>query len=264
MFFSDAAFIDELRKLFIELHPQWNQPDGPGYYFSVFGGNLDYRRKIFDTFYPLIQPHLDNIFSDYKVLAIIAQIKGVSNDSAVTIHQDLTVVDESRYAACTFWIPMIESTLHNGAIRALKGSQRIFRGFRTHTMDYQFGKVQEYIREMSETYPVKQGEALAFDPGTIHFSGKNYSGVPRMSLAVSVVSKDAPTELGYFDKQKGADEIEVYSVPENFWYLYNDFNAEREQRPAFGSLNRKVANAFKKEYETGEFIEAYRKLIENE
>lgn len=256
-----ASEIDTLREKFLELHPQFTDTMNQAYYVSVFGGDAVYRRRIYDSFVLLLKPALDRIFNGYKILAVIAQVKGTSSESRVNIHQDLTVVDESKYFTCTFWIPLSDSNLNNGAIYALNRSQQVFRNFRAHTLDYQFGKVQDFILSNSKPYVAAKGEALAFDPACIHYSPPNVTAQPRLSLALSIVPAEAPVQIGYYDKEAGTKDMEVYDVPDNFWYLYNDFMKERLDRPAFGTLNGMKENAVETEYDAKEFIDKYNALV---
>lgn len=252
--------IDELRSVFIKFHPQFNDTMQQAYYVSMFGADPAYRQQLFDTYYPILKAKLDSIFKEYKILAVVAQVKGTSQNSVVNIHQDLTVVDESEYFACTFWIPLSESTLQNGAIYAMHRSQQVFRNFRVHTLNFQFGQVKDFILNNATAYPVNKGEVLAFDPACIHYSPPNVMQQPRLSLAVSIVSAAAPVQIGYWQNDSGAHDIEVYNVPDNFWYLYKDFSVDRTERPSFGSYSHCLQGEAVLEYDRGYFVDTYNAL----
>jgi hypothetical protein len=260
--FTEAE-VDELSKYFWDRHPQLTEPMRSGYYVSVYGGDKQYRKEFYDFFLPVLMPSLNKIFTDFKVIAIIGQVKGLGNTSNVNIHQDLTVVDESKYYCCTCWIPLINSTRENGAIFALRRSQQIARFFRAHTLDYQFSEVQDFVRENADCYPAAKGEVLVFDPATLHYSLGNTTDTPRASIALCIVSAKAPIQIGYFEKDSGSNDIELYDVPDDFWYRYDNFETERSLKPAFGKFNRIINNGVVRNYDKGQFINAYKSCFEN-
>ena len=253
--------IEILKTLFFSVPPALNEMKKPGFYFSTGDESTGQSRKVFDILLPFFQPRLSRVFKEFKVLTIVAQVKYPGDDSAVGLHQDLTVVDEDKYSSITFWLPLVDSTIENGALHFLKRSQQVFRSFRAHMCNYLFAQVEGFVKLSSTVYTAKAGEAILFDPATIHFSPPNTTADPRPSIAISIVSEAAPVILGYFDNKSSSDSIEVYDVPDNFWYLYEKFNTEREQRPRFGKLNENIGHKATKEYELKSFVEKYEQLI---
>lgn len=253
----DSKIIDEITEKVNEIHPELNATMAEEYYFSVFGKGKEYMQSIRDEILPIIKPFLDNIFHNYKVLTVVLQVKGTSEKSSVGLHQDLTVVDENRYNSMTVWLPLINSTLDNGAIRALKGSQNTFRSYRAHTIDYfQFEEVEDYIKDNATAYKTKIGEALVFDPAVIHYSEPNRTQIPRISIAISIVNEDAPIQIGYHDKKEN-ESVTIFDVPDDFFYHYNDFATERLLPPSFGTINRIEQNYFERKYKREDFIKKY-------
>lgn len=254
-YLSDPSFIDRLKNRFSELHPVMNDAMKTGYYFSIYGDGKAYRKSVFDAFHPLIKAQVDNLFENYKILAVIAQVKGVGNNSAVNIHQDLTVVDEAKYRSYTLWIPLEESTAENGALSFLEGSHEAVRSIRAHSIGYLFGEVEDQIMANSTLYPIFKGDALIFDAGTVHFSGTNNARRPRLSIAVSIVDKKADIEIFQYDKFKAFDgTLDRYRVPDDFWLLYEDFETERLLPPKFGNKNGVKECARVLPYSSSEFI----------
>lgn len=237
-YFAGQDVIDQLKDSFDRLHPEMNEVMKTGYYFSIYGDGSAYRKAVFDTFLPLLKTHVDTIFENYKILAIIAQVKGVGSNSAVNIHQDLSVVDEDKYRSYTLWIPLENSTTENGALSFLEGSQDAVRSIRAHSIGYLFEEVEDQIHTNSKLYTTAKGDALIFDAATLHFSGINNSGKPRLSIAVSIVEKDADVEIFQYNRFKPFDgTLDRYSVPDDFWLLYEDFEKERLLPPKFGIMN---------------------------
>ncbi len=261
--FIDRNIIEQLQKIFDELHPVKPEVMQSGYYFSVFGTGQKYMQEIYNRCTPLLLPYLEKNFTDFKVVAVIMQMKGKGENSIINPHQDLTVVDEEKYSSVNIWIPLTDSVETNGPLFFLEKSQFAFRNMRCHTSNYQFGNVQDYITKNATRYLAETGEALIFDPATIHFSPPNISDKPRASIAISIVSKEAPLEIFYYDKKNTPEvAIEKYSVPDNFWYLYQDFSKEREQRPGFGKKAGTANHFFVEPYSKEEFINKYETLVQ--
>jgi ectoine hydroxylase-related dioxygenase (phytanoyl-CoA dioxygenase family) len=253
----DSKSIEEIIEKVNFIHPEFNSIMAEEYYFSVFGKGNEYMKSIRQVILPIVQPYLNEIFHNYKILTVVLQIKGTSEKSSVGLHQDLTVVDENRFNSMTVWIPLMDSTLENGAIQALKGSQNTFRSYRAHTIDYyQFEEVEDYIKENSTAFKTKIGEALVFDPAVIHYSEQNRTQTPRISIAISIVNEDAPIQIGYHDKKEN-ESVTIFDVPDNFFYLYNDFGTERLLPPSFGTINRIEQNYFERKYNKEDFIRKY-------
>jgi hypothetical protein len=231
VFFSNQDFIVALRVKFDLLLKKHGIQVKDEYFFSTFELSKSFKEDIQEVFLALLNPLLDELFINYKILAVIAQIKPNSKNSEIGIHQDLTVLDESLYRSITFWIPLTDSTMENGAIRVLEGSHKYFRSYRTHNMKDQFSRIKDFVKRDATSYACKAGEALAINASAIHFSPANLSSTNRYSIALSIVPKKASIELGYINEN---NFIDVYKVPDNFWLLYNNFNKERMGRPFFG------------------------------
>jgi hypothetical protein len=256
--FCSSEIIDQLRLEFNRLHPTWNDTMKNGYYFSIYGGDQEYRRAVHNTLLPILKPALDQVFQNYRVLALIGQVKGVGDSSIVGIHQDLTVVDESKFRSYTLWIPLQDSTNENGPLSFLEYSQHAFRNIRCHSIEYLFANVEEYIISHSKTYLANKGEALIFDTATIHHSSPNLSELPRISLGISIIDSKVSTEIHYFDKSKPFDgTLDKYSVPLDFWHLYDDFEKERLCPPSFGLKIGRSHGAQVLPYDRDTFIKKY-------
>lgn len=229
-----------------------------GYYVSMFGDNPEYYKQVYESFLTVLKPILDETFFEYKIPVIVAQIKGTSTQGTVNIHQDLTVVDESKYRSYVLWIPLEDSTPNNGAISFLEKSHKVFRNYRLHNSKYLFKEPEEFIKDNSIQYPIEAGQALIFDPATLHFSGANTTNHPRISLGVEIVSKDARMQILHAPKiDSDLTNADLYEVPENFWLHYQSFSTERKLPPRFGTKIKTIENVRLKPYSLAEFQSLY-------
>jgi hypothetical protein len=231
--FCSQEIIDELVTVFDQLHPIWTESMKTAYYVSMYGPGKQYYRDVHDALIHILSPLIMNRFENHKVPVAVAQVKGVGKSSSVNIHQDLTIVEEQHYKSYILWIPLENSTDRNGTLSFLEASHNTFRNVRMHTANYMFGDVEDLIMDKSKEYQLSSGEALLFDPATIHFSTANVTDMPRRSIALEIVDTDAPLLLFHHD-DSGSDEVDIYQVPDDFWFRYDDFNSERNLAPSFG------------------------------
>jgi len=50
------------------------------------------------------------------------------------VHQDMTLVDESKFSGINIWVPLVDLTEKNGVLQVLPGSHRIFPRYRGSTI----------------------------------------------------------------------------------------------------------------------------------
>jgi hypothetical protein len=54
--------------------------------------------------------------TDIKVICASYIVKTPGPESGMSIHQDMSLVDESRFTGINIWIPLIDLTIENGAL----------------------------------------------------------------------------------------------------------------------------------------------------
>jgi ectoine hydroxylase-related dioxygenase (phytanoyl-CoA dioxygenase family) len=137
---------------------------------------------------PKALPHYFNA----RVIAGSYVVKEHNLQCIVPPHQDWSFVDnEGEYCSVTCWIPLVDTTLENGAMGVIKGSHVMLGNIRsspspqvpTPLMDHQF-TIFPYL-EMIE---MKAGEALVFDHRTFHASTPNTTNQPRVAIRLRVYS----------------------------------------------------------------------------
>jgi len=254
--FLPEETVEALQTLFQSNFPEFPEQMKTGFYFSAFA-TKEKRKELSDKAIALIQPFADTVFKDHKILVGIFQVKGLGEESEVILHQDLTVVDESIFNCYTLWVPLNNSVKQNGAIYAIPGSQLTMRSFRAHTILTLFEKAREVMKKKLVLYEASAGNALLFNKATVHYSPPNKSNTPRLSIAFEITSKEAKLQIGYKNPEDAKAPLEIYSVPDNFWLLYNDLQKERLERPAFGKKISETTTAVTEQYDEQEFNKRY-------
>lgn len=232
--FLNVAKVNELKALINRLLPDWDKAYQGKFFLSVISDNIELKKRISEETLKLIEPELNAHFSNYRCIVSLVLIKGPGEGSSVDFHQDLSICDEDKFSSYTLWIPLTPSTVENGAIRFLEYSQRIFRVVRSQTIAAPFDNVKDTLSKFMKYYPVEVGEALLWDQACIHQSPQNNSGAPRLALGITILGSETPIQIYRYNENSGS--MEIYSVPDDFWFRYTDFAEEKKKVPPFGEL----------------------------
>ncbi|PBQ30958.1 hypothetical protein CNR22_03965 [Sphingobacteriaceae bacterium] len=170
-------------------------------------------RELCEVLLPAISPHIKN----YKVLGAQFLVKNPGDGGRMPYHQDWTIVDETSDRSITAWISLDDITGHNGAIKAIPGSQQFSRALRAPGNFDALAEIQELLDDYAHTLIMRAGEAFIFDHSLMHGSGKNTSTAPRIAVALGLTHKDAPL---IFHHQKDENTFDAYAVPDNFFITF--------------------------------------------
>src|SRR5690606_33637734 len=72
----------------------------------------------------------DRIFDDYVFCVPSLAFKWPGATSIIGPHQDMSFVDESRFRSYAIWIPLVGTSLENGALQVLPGSHLVLDNLR--------------------------------------------------------------------------------------------------------------------------------------
>lgn len=227
--FLNHEEVQHLKNVFDELHPQ----GVTGFYTSTFAVDTDYRKRVDEEIQLTMQRGLQSYFQDYKVYcgSYIAKAPGIKSE--LILHQDMTLVDETKFTGTNIWIPLVDLDSSNGAIEVLPRSHRLFRTYRGSSLpDIYDGMVNEVKSLMQPCY-LKAGQAIVFDQSIIHYSPPNLSEVVRPVVNTFVTHKDATIKICYWDKQRQG-EIEMFDQDEDFMVNFQNFGNDIFSRPSIG------------------------------
>jgi len=146
------------------------------------------------------------------------------------IHQDWTVVDESRFCSVTIWCALQDTDGTNGAMQVIAGSHRFSDALRSPTLDDPFRNLHAELRADLRTVPLRAGEAIIFNQALLHASPPNMGTEPRIAVTYGLIAEEA--ELLFYHKNEEG-RVEQYAVPDHF---FQEYNTQIGQRPAIGAL----------------------------
>ncbi len=227
---------EALKQLFLDTHKEILDAPQEVFYVSVNLKNRAEKEKIDVAVGKLLSPYFNKTFASYKRLVSAFQIKPISIESEVPVHQDWTLTDEEEHFSVTVWIPLCDTTINNGTLYALEGSHRKFKNLRGPGFRYPFTQVGKLIQSRMTPYVFEKGSMVVFYSNLVHYSPPNMSHHYRASAISAIIPSEAPVKLYFRNEQDNC--IEVYQVPDDFYLKYEDFLQQKDLRPAGTLLGR--------------------------
>ena len=227
--FLNKEEINALLNLFNAKHPNGVN----GFYTSTFATDVEYRKEVDALIQAQMKRNLESYFFDYKIHCGSFIAKGADEKSALKMHQDMTLVDESIYTGINIWIPLIDLTTENGAIEVLPRSHRLFKTYRGASLPDIYDGIESSVYKLMKPYYLKAGQALIFDQSIIHYSPANKSGKVRPVINTFVTHKDAGIQICYWDKVR-KNEIEIFVQEPDFMVNFQNFGHDIFSRPSIG------------------------------
>ena len=228
--FYNQEEIDSLTQLYHELHPKNEQ----GFFPSTFSSDKNYRLTADAKIRDACQRSAEKYLCDYKMVCGAYIVKNPSPDSGMCVHQDMSLLDESKYTGINIWATLTDLNVDNGTIFVLKGSHRLFPTYRGSTIPEFFEEVSEEILDYLEPIIIKAGEAVFFDQSIIHYSPPNYSDKIRIVTNTYFTHKDAQYRTYYYNKEKHPEHVEAFEQSDTFMTDFEQFGNNIHDRPKVG------------------------------
>jgi hypothetical protein len=96
------------------------------------------------------------------------------------MHQDWTIVDETKYIALNIWTPLQETNEANGTLEVIKGSHHWHNTLRAPTLPFYFNGFQQQLKEKLIAIATLPTEAIVLNQAIIHYS----SPIPQTMCAL--------------------------------------------------------------------------------
>lgn len=182
--------------------------------------------KVNDFLLPYFTRHLPKHLKNYNLTIAGFLIKDPGKQSAVTIHQDLTYVDESRFTSFNLWVSLTDTHLLNGSMQFIPGSHKFYPSLRTSPdIESYFHSFKDKAAEYLVDVPSKAGECVMFNQALIHASRKNVQN-QRPTCIVSGYSKDAEMLHHFIPIGEPLSKIEQHKIS-----IKSMIEMKKNQRP---------------------------------
>ncbi len=233
--------IKELNDLYHTLHPK----DELGFFPSTFSKDKNYRATADEAIRRIGDRSIQKYCQDIKVVCGAFIVKNIGEESGMCVHQDMSLVDESRFTGINIWVPLIDLTIENGALFVLKGSHRMIPTYRASSIAECFAPVMNEVIDYLEPVTVKAGEAVIFDQSIIHFSPPNFSDQIRIVTNTYFTHQDAEFRTYYWQKEFG-NNVEAFVQDDSFMTNFEQFGQNIQDRPKVGTSQGLVPYEFPK------------------
>lgn len=231
--FLSADEVTALARTYRETFPE--RPEG--FYSTSFSRNEAAKSELSAAVDAIFDTKVARLAAPYRKLGSCFLSKSPGERGEMPIHQDWTVVDESRYSSLTIWVPLCDVNGHNGAMRVLEGSHRFSDALRAPTLPDAFREVKSKIAADLKSVPMKAGEALIFSQALLHASPPNLTESERDVVTFGFVPEKAELRYHYLNE---AGNVERYAVPDTF---FAEYNTDIGTRPATGTRTEEFAYA---------------------
>ena len=221
--FLNEAEANKLSSFFYELHN--NVPEN--FYSTTFNASPEFKGRINEETNNVFGSKIDGLLTGIKKLGSSFLCKAPGAGGKMPVHQDWTVVDESKFCSVTIWIPLVDTNEKNGAIRVLCGSHKFTDTLRAPTLPSEYAALQDEIWNEMELLPMKAGEAFIFNHALLHASSVNTTDKERLAITYGVIPTEARLMLYHLNENK---KLEKYLMPDDMFQRYHNIG----QRPEFG------------------------------
>ncbi|GHC06543.1 phytanoyl-CoA dioxygenase family protein [Thermomonas carbonis] len=230
----DAQELQAVRDLYYAVNPGGQVPQlHDGIHMTIWCSDPEYKAHIREELQRLLRPAMERLFKDCRLVAPVFIVKVPGQDTTFPIHQDWSVVDETRHTALNLWVPLHDVDEHNGGLWAVPGSHQLGNHVRGPGLLFpNLRGVEASLRERMRQVSGPAGMATVFYHRVIHGSPPNLSNAPRVALGCSVLPREVPLHI-YFQRD-AASPLTVYHPPDDFIYGFTNVRDQTAMRPPAG------------------------------
>lgn len=188
----------------------------------------------------IVKDRLAQGFPGYRAFMVAATLKG-QGGGQVQFHQDWTFTDERTVRPIFLWLPLVEVSERNGALRLVPGSHRCAPETIRPSRGMESAQVtephQDVFDRLALCRPQVPGDALMFDPAVLHGSGPNLSDSLRPAVTAALVP--IGTQLVHFHETPSG-QLTGYRVNDDF-FVTHDYGTMPDMEPDVSPWWRAIA-----------------------
>jgi hypothetical protein len=222
----DVQTIEKLNSLLRGYFPDQVE----AFFSSSYLNDFELKKEMSDKILELIQVEVAAKFMNYRSIGAAFLIKGIGMSSEMPMHQDWTIVDESEFYAINMWIPLTNTTIENGTIEVMKGSQKWIEALRAPSLPFPFEGHQERIKKSLTPIEAEIGEVVLLNQAIIHYSKPNLTNEIRPAITVGIISEKAPL-IFHYRENYGEDTLEKFEQQDDFLLRFENFHQAIFERP---------------------------------
>jgi len=229
--FLSAEEVQTIRAFYNNIHPKGEAPQmRDGIHMTIWCTDKAYKLQVKSAIDAAVQRACEQVFTAHRRINPVFITKRKGKDTTFPIHQDWSIVDETKHTAFNLWIPLHDVDETNGALWFVKGSHKITTYVRGPGVLFPnlYG-IKEHVRPLMSPACVKAGTAVIFYHRVIHGSPPNQTNTDRIVAALSIVPQQVPLQI-FFQKDQ-ASPLEVYRPHDEFIYDYDNVRDDTSKIP---------------------------------
>lgn len=224
--------INEIKAFYDEIVNEHNVEKGRAFHTTLNTSNRELIHKVNKFLRPYFENTLPKHLKDCKLTIGGFLVKDHGKDSTVTIHQDWTFVDESKFTSFNLWVSLEDTNFYNGNMQFVPGSHQFSKSLRiSPDIPGYFVQFPEKAAGYLVDVPSKAGECVMFNQAVIHASRKNLSGKQRVSCVISAYPVEADLLHFYLPKGEPLTKIEKHRITAE-----SMIELKKDQRPSQSEL----------------------------
>ncbi len=185
----------------------------PGFYATAHNTDIPFRKKMNDQIKAVFENPIKLFFNKCIPLGGSYVVKSKSQEERLHPHQDWNIVDENQFRSFNIWVPLVNLSKDNGAIRVVPGSHLWVNNFRGPNIPDFFSKYNEVIWQKMITLNMKAGDALIYDHRLFHASFANKTDELRIATVFGII----PDEAQMFYYYGSEENVDVYESNVDFF-----------------------------------------------
>ena len=169
------------------------------FYASVHDKDTDFRLRMDAEIRRTVRILLGRVLDEGELLgsAFIAKPKG--NPGILPPHSDWNIVDEREFRSYNLWIPLVDTTLKNGAIYVIPESHTWMDDFRGPGIPNPYAELKDEIWAAMQPLEMEAGMALLYDHRLLHASPANQTDELRIACVSGIKPKQAAMRYYHSD-----------------------------------------------------------------
>lgn len=163
--------------------------------------DIETKEYFYKIIYDALQPFIEETFTDYRICRIAVVIKGINGNSSCNIHTDDNYLDENRSTPLNIWTPLVSTNETNGGLNIIPKSHHYSSKIRGFGIPQYYHAYQNELMKYGVCLTTELGESIAYNPGILHFSRENNSGILRPAIVIGIAPKNTEP-LVYFGQKE--------------------------------------------------------------
>ena len=221
--------IAQMQSIFEDLRPEGLA----GFYTTTFESSPEFRTKVDLALRSVFDRPVRQYFEAFKYFFSSFIVKSPGPKSKLILHQDMSLVEEAKFAGMNIWAPLINLTMENGPIYVLPKSHRLIPTYRGASLPDIYDGIEEEVISVMTPLLLRAGQAVVFDQSMMHYSPANMSDKERIVVNTFISNENAKIRISYQDRAT-PDKVEIFEQDDTFLRHYANFGTDIFIRPTIG------------------------------